>query len=166
MVTLALAKQHTRTTHTDEDALIQQYIDAALAWVESYTGKRMSIGAVTQTERGFGGYIKLSRGPFVSLTSVSYTDTDSVVQTLAGSRTVTGRVYPPIAGWPAAADYTPLTVVYQAGFATTPADLVSAQLLLIGHWFANREAVNVGNTATEIPMAVESLCRPYRELLV
>ena len=29
--------------------------------------------------------------------------------------------------------------------------------LLIGHWYANREAVNVGNIVSELPFAVETL---------
>ena len=35
-------------------------------------------------------------------------------------------------------------------------------LLLIGHWFANREAVLVGVMPTEMPMATRALWAPYR----
>lgn len=41
-------------------------------------------------------------------------------------------------------------------------DVKAAMLLLIGHWYANRETVSVGQTAVEIPFAVESLLQPYR----
>ena len=41
-------------------------------------------------------------------------------------------------------------------------DVKAAMLLLIGHWYANREAVNIGNITTEIPFAVEALLQPYR----
>lgn len=41
-------------------------------------------------------------------------------------------------------------------------DLTTAMLLLIGHWFENREAVVVGSTTSELPMAVEALIAPYR----
>lgn len=38
----------------------------------------------------------------------------------------------------------------------------AAMLLIIGHWYANREAVNIGNIVAEIPMGTEALLRPYR----
>lgn len=41
-------------------------------------------------------------------------------------------------------------------------DLTTAMLLLIGHWYENREAVAMGTTATQVPMAVEALITPYR----
>lgn len=41
-------------------------------------------------------------------------------------------------------------------------DLVTAMLLLIGHWYANRESVAVGVSTAEMPMAVDSLIEPYR----
>lgn len=41
-------------------------------------------------------------------------------------------------------------------------DITTAMLLLIGHWYANREAVVVGASPSAVPMAVESLLQPYR----
>jgi len=41
-------------------------------------------------------------------------------------------------------------------------DLTTAMLLLIGHWFENREAVVIGSTPSELPLAVEALIAPYR----
>ncbi|WP_110642462.1 head-tail connector protein [Salinicola sp. CPA57] len=41
-------------------------------------------------------------------------------------------------------------------------DLVTAMLLLIGHWYVNRESVVVGTITSEMPMAVQSLIEPYR----
>ncbi|KKY78708.1 phage protein [Enterobacter cloacae] len=55
-----------------------------------------------------------------------------------------------------------------SGYADDPApillddDVKAAMLLLIGHWYANREAVNIGNITTAVPLAVESLLQPYR----
>jgi uncharacterized phage protein (predicted DNA packaging) len=36
-------------------------------------------------------------------------------------------------------------------------DVVQAILLLVGHWYANREAVAVGTIATAMPLAVDRL---------
>lgn len=165
MVSLALAKQHLEYEGDDRDDLIAQYIAAARAWIESYTGKRLMVSTITETVDCLYDGRPLSAGPVVSLTSVDYIDTANAAQTLAGARVLSGRIYAPVGGWPSTADYTPATIVYEAGYADTPADLVSAQLLLIGHFFANREAVSE-RSATEVPFAVEALCAPYRGLSV
>lgn len=47
----------------------------------------------------------------------------------------------------------------------TPA-LRMAALLLISHWYTNREAVVTGTIATTMPLAYESLIQAYRELAV
>lgn len=41
MITLTQAKAHLRMDHDDEDALIQSYLDAALAHVAKYLGDDM-----------------------------------------------------------------------------------------------------------------------------
>lgn len=35
-------------------------------------------------------------------------------------------------------------------------------LLLVGHWYANRETVTIATTATELPMATSALWLPHR----
>jgi uncharacterized phiE125 gp8 family phage protein len=54
-------------------------------------------------------------------------------------------------------------VTYVAGYGPyeAPEELVQAQLLLIAHWYQNREAVAEG-TFNEIPLAVEALAGPFR----
>ncbi|RAY20178.1 hypothetical protein DP180_13760 [Enterobacter kobei] len=41
-------------------------------------------------------------------------------------------------------------------------DILLALMLLVGHWFENREQVNVGNIVTAFPFGFESLLQPYR----
>ncbi|ASN71512.1 putative head-tail connector II [uncultured Caudovirales phage] len=36
-------------------------------------------------------------------------------------------------------------------------DVEQAMLLLVGHWYANREAVVIGTIASDVPLAVERL---------
>lgn len=38
----------------------------------------------------------------------------------------------------------------------------SAMLLLIGHWYSNREAVNVGNITSKIPLGVDDILFLFR----
>ena len=162
-VTLALAKQHLRVDGTDEDTVITGYLAAAVAWVENYTGKKLVRGQVTQETSALETPLALSWGPSPADLSVSYTDADDAAQTFTDATIVLGRAY---ATWPTPKSDTPITLTYTAGFATTPSDLDSAVLLMTGHFYANREAVNVGSTVSEMPLAVEALCRPYRSVLV
>lgn len=41
-------------------------------------------------------------------------------------------------------------------------DIRTAMLLLIGHWFENREAVSTAGAAVVMPLAVEALLQPYK----
>lgn len=41
-------------------------------------------------------------------------------------------------------------------------DIRTAMLLCIGHWYANREGVVVGQVGTALPLAVEALLQPHR----
>lgn len=46
-------------------------------------------------------------------------------------------------------------------------EIVAAELLLTGHFYANREAVGASNVATEeMPLSVRALLAPYRKPVV
>jgi uncharacterized phiE125 gp8 family phage protein len=160
-LSLALVKQHLEYEDDDRDELISQYMRAAEKHVEKYTGKALLRQEVVETLDCFGSYIQLLREPVISVTTIAYVDADDAAQTVTGYRLRAPRIYPPVAGWPEIADYSPVTVTYQAGYDETPADLISAQLLLIGHWFQNREAATE-RPAQSIEIAVESLLTNYR----
>jgi uncharacterized phiE125 gp8 family phage protein len=162
-IDLELAKAHVRVTHNDEDVLIGQYMASAQSWVERYTGLMLVQSTVVDTFSQFGDYLELSRGPFVSLTSIAYVDSAGDNQTVTGARVRDGKIYPPEGGWPVAGEYTPITATYVAGFDQyeVPEELVQAQLLLIGHFYQNREGVAEGSFS-EVPLAVEALAGPFR----
>lgn len=162
MITLALAKQHVRVDTSEEDALIAQYLAAAVAWVENYTGKKLTRGVVTQEVRAFGAYMALHWGPSPASLTINYTDADDAPQTITDAVINGERAYP--AGtWPTMAENAPVSLSYTAGYTDTPADLDSAVLLLVGDLYQARET-NQRDAAIE--MAVEALCRPYRSLHV
>lgn len=165
-VDLALAKQHARVDGDEENTLVSAYLAAAIAWVENHTGKKLVRGPVTQQEASFARYLPLIWGPNPEDVAVSYTDDVGAAQEISDARLVRDRLYSPAAGWPSAASDTPVIITYTAGFTETPADLDAAVLLLVGHWYAHREAVNIGNITAEVPMGVEALCSPYRAVLV
>ena len=55
-----------------------------------------------------------------------------------------------------------VTVRFVAGYTSVPAGIKAAMKLLIGHWYKNREAVNVGNIVNVMPLAVESLLWSFK----
>ncbi len=65
--------------------------------------------------------------------------------------------------WPSiAATAEAVRVQYDSGFDDIPLACKQAVLLLVGHWFANREAVTVGNIVSNVPLTVEALLSPFR----
>ena len=180
MIDLALAKAHLRAEGSAEDGLIQSYLDAAAAHVEGVTGKLLTRREVVQDAAGFhssgGAYLSLWWGPNPTGLTIDYLDAAGLAATVVLPRGVRDRIYAPVAGWPTARDYSPVAVTYTAGFAVgagqtpVPADLVQAQLMLVAHWYSNREAVALGGSAAaspaELPLGVKALCFPFRRVLI
>lgn len=169
-VSLALAKQHLEYEDDDRDDLINGIIAAARAWVEDHTGVILVQRAVVETRDAFGPCLELHHWPVASITSITYLDGTGATQPMTAFRASLAkrpaRVFPSVGSdWPAAAFPADITVTYEAGFTDVAADcpaLLNAMLLLIGHWFANREAV--GDVGGEIRLGVEALCREHRRL--
>lgn len=171
-VNLSLAKSHCRVTSSSEDTIITAYLNAAIAFVENYTRKKLTAStAVSQTFNRFPpdmngastGFL-LSWGPSPAAVVVSYTDTAGGAQTLTtagGTARLSGNmVYPALdAEWPEAAENSVVSIAYTVGYATTPADLDAAVLLLVGEYYDNRSA---GMASPATTAAVHSLCEPFR----
>ena len=173
-IDLATAKAHLRVDTLDEDALITAYLSAAKGSVERSTGKKLTSGAVTQQVSGFpprGGPLSMWYGPVTAIVSVAYDDAAGAEQTLADFRLVEGvdaKLLPAFGdAWPSTAPGPgAVRITYTAGYAAdeVPPALDQAVLLLVGHWYANREAVSVGNVVNEFPLGVEMLLAPHRGL--
>lgn len=127
------------------------------------------------------GAVILPLPPLISVDQIIYIDSDGASQTLASSLyTVSGvdgfgrgRVEPSYGNaWPATRDVPEAVAVrFTAGYASgnspedgsaVPEAIGQAMLLMIGHLYANREAVNVGNIVTELPLGASALLAPYR----
>lgn len=173
------AKAHCRVDFDEDDALIDLLIAAATGHLDGWTGI-LGRALVTQSWRqDFECFLpqdrmRLGLWPVASITSITYFDEADTVQTLAPSAYrlmaddrgafVFGTQ---IASMPRTArrpDAVSVTYVAGAAVAEVPPEFKSAILLLVGHWYANREAVNVGNITTELPMAVNALLAPYRRV--
>lgn len=167
-------KQHLGVAHDDDDDLIALYLDAATAAVEGPSGIGIPLRSATYklTLDAFPcGCITIPLRPVTAVTSVSYKDTAGVTQTLAPAAYVadiaTGTISRAIGGsWPSTAVLPgSVTVTFTAGFETIPADLQAAILLMVGHYYRNREAV-VGTegsvTPLALPMGVDAILSRYR----
>lgn len=151
-VTLAEARLQVRLTAddgTDEDALLTAWITAARELAEQYTGRALApqtlegaLDSFPSCAEGFG----LPMPPVTAITSIKYTDTAGVEQTLAtdqytlstygDSRSVT-----PAYGvsWPSTqAIANAVRVRFVAGYAQTPEAVRAAILLMVAWLYENR----------------------------
>ncbi|HYJ44090.1 MAG TPA: head-tail connector protein [Xanthobacteraceae bacterium] len=170
-VSLAEVRAHLRIDHTDEDPTLQLYIDAATGYFEGCTGI-LTRALVTQSWQQFYPVftdpiiLPLGLQPVRSVTSINYYDAGNVSRLLSDTlyRLVHAELGPRIArttsdAWPATvARDDAVTVEFVAGDApaAVPAPIRQAMLLLVGHWYAQREAVAAG-TYAEVPYAVHAL---------
>lgn len=157
-----------------EDSLVSALITAAREYCELYTGRAMATQTLEAYANSFGcrNYIRLPMRPIQSVTSVKYKDSDGTETTLTADTDYIadmdeGRIVLPYGEtWPSFTAYTvnPVKIRYIAGYYASnliPKAIKQAMLLLIGHWYANREAV--GNAGGEIEFAVRALLSLYRD---
>lgn len=112
--------------------------------------------------------IELPRTKVQSVSSIVFTNTDDTDVTLDSSlyfvdtNSEPARIVPSGGStWPYVSTYRPgsIAATFVAGewdVDTVPYSIKQAMLLLIGHWYANREAVTV-NVAKTLPLAVDAL---------
>jgi uncharacterized phiE125 gp8 family phage protein len=170
-VSLVEAKLHLRVDGTTDDTLINGLIASARETVEGIARRAL----ITQTwdlildEFPEGDELKIPFPPLQSIVSVQYTNQDNVTAMFAAANYAVdvysepGRiklVYG--SAWPGSALYTlnGVKVRFTAGFgaaAAVPAKYKQAMLLLLGHWYANREEVAGNINLAEIPFGVNAL---------
>lgn len=177
-VTLTEAKNHLRVDLTDDDSLISALIVAAREHAEAITRRAFITQTLKLSLDAFpanNGPIYVPMPPLQSVNSLKYFDTDGVEQTLnegtdylVDNESEPGRITPaPDTGWPATQNRpNAVSVEFVAGFgdaSKVPQGIKQAILLMVGHWYENREAVTMqGNNAGELPMAVDSLLMMHR----
>lgn len=185
-VSLVEAKEHLRVTHSDEDAMIASYLQAAVARAEEYTGLGLLQQTWQQTFPAFANPMLLYRRPLLqvgsplSVVQVTFLDASGAIQTLddtvyrvtgIGSEFAYGAVrlgYGQI--WPTTyADQEAVTITYSVGFGTTasavPAAIRQAILMMVADAYGYRESLYQGSL-DEIPFGAEALLRPWRPLAV
>lgn len=173
-VSLTEAKLQCKVDMVIDDVLIEGYIRASRQAFEEYASR----GPFTQTWKlvgpGFNDEIRLPRAaPLQSVEWVKYYDNSNVLQTLSASVYTAELVAEPgylfrtpYQVWPAVGPRPDAVqvqyIVGWASVATIPAPIKQGMLLLIAHWYRNRETVVIGNVVTQLPFSVESLWAPWR----
>jgi uncharacterized phiE125 gp8 family phage protein len=197
-VTLAEVKSHCRATDfTDDDVSLTGLLAAATSHLDGWTGilgRCLCEQTWWQDFDCFQPCLRLPLFPVISVSSVKYTDTNGVEQTVDPEsysvqtddlgtyvEFIFNFASPPLKQFLPAA----VRVEYVAGYADTPAveadpeatppvegaprisnvpDAIKhAILLLVSHWYQNRDAVVAGQ-AFELPMAVDALISPFRRI--
>ncbi|MDX2155138.1 MAG: head-tail connector protein [Hyphomicrobiaceae bacterium] len=175
-VSLAEAKAHLRVDGTAEDALIQSLVITSRLHIEAALG----LALVTQGWSYFldrwpkSGRIVMPLRPIAAIAHVRLWDADGASRTLdPADFFLDGQGYPPrlapFAGTALAAPGRPVNgveIAFTAGFGAAPADVPAtirhALLLLVAHWYENREPVEIGSGIHAVPAMVSELLSPYR----
>lgn len=172
----SIAKLDLKVDSTEEDDLIEILIQAARELVEEKTHSSL----ITQTRvmklEYFprGTEMTLPFGPVQSVTSIKYYDLNEDEQTLNSSeywvdnhsgiaRVIVKDTWPATYDRPNAVEVT-YVCGYGSSGSSVPAALRKAILLLVGHFYENRQNVIVSGSPTgviEIPFGAEVLIAPY-----
>lgn len=183
MITLDEIKAHLRMGHYDdqgafisdgreEDAYLEALGGAALAKIENDTDLSINTATVTHYCDQFALPITLPKYPVLDVTSVDYVDSTNAEQSVAFWQEVGNPtsmdLYPYYdESWPQSnGQPNSVKITYNVGMSELPLPLKQAALLLLGHWYANRETVVVGVSTSSVPLAYDSLIQPYRRYAV
>lgn len=171
-----IAKVDLKVDSTEEDELITILIQAAREYVEDRTQRSL----ITQTRVMKLDYfprsteLTLPFGPVQTVTTIEYYDSNGDLVPLAAGDywvDVDSKIARVVIknSWPSTFDQPNAVVItYECGYGLTgddvPAPLRKAILLLVGHFYENRQNVIVSGSPTgvvEIPFGAEVLLAPY-----
>jgi uncharacterized phiE125 gp8 family phage protein len=171
-ISLDEAQAHLRVDHDTDSVLIESLIRTAREQAELIARRALINRTLDLSLDSWPGdrLIRLPFPPLVSVTSVTYYDYANTVATMPNTDyIVVNDIEPGVItlaydkSWPNVTlrPVAPVRVRYVAGYGTAatsvPQRYRQAILLLVGHWYEHREAVNVGSMANELPMAVNAL---------
>lgn len=176
LLSLEEAKLHLRVDGAEEAPLINAYIAAAVNYMDGWNGV-LGRCILPQTWAVRTCALQSMALPFPDVRSavVTYLDAAGDSQTVDTAdyrvRTIRGVGQLTFAiGFSAptllAGRDDAVLVSAEYGFDTPPQPLKIAALMLVAHWYQNREAVVTGTIATQVPMAVDTLITPYRVGLI
>jgi uncharacterized phiE125 gp8 family phage protein len=177
-ISVAEAKAHMRVDVSDDDTLIGSLIETAVAQLDGYDGTLGGRAMVTQswtisTRYALENRIYLPVAPVQSVTSISYYDGNDANQTATVSDYYLHNfedvawLYPKSGkSWPSVYDRPDaFRVEFVTGYgaaSAVPDDIKTALLLMVAHWYANREPVLTGTISSELPFGIDHIIAKYR----
>lgn len=168
-VTLVEAKAHLRVDIEADDVFITNLIEAARIKYELETNLVLVNTTYTLFLDRFPLIIRPPKSPLFSVATIKNIDNDGNLQTVPAAdykvdnRTIPGRIEEAFdKTWPTTRDeVNAVEVEFVAGFgaaaADVPLDIKQALLLLVGHWYENREDSISATTIVKIPNGLRSL---------
>ena len=169
VLTLAKAKKHLRleASFTDEDDLIEDYIDAATTAAENYIGGNITDKNITFTCDSFDSPFIFEAFPVKAITSVKYFEPgEELIKTLDGSSYSLTNQSAKVAVIRFKNDlpnidkrFAAVKIVVTLGMATVEKPIVSAIMLMVADFYERRE-----DRPEVISTASMSLLRPYKKL--
>ena len=170
------AKTHLRVDIADDDTYIDTLIAAARQRVESVTQRQLVTATWKLLCERFptGRILRLPYPPLASVTHIKYYDANGDQQTWSSDDYQVSIAAEPgkiVLGvdisWPTTQlqKLEAVEVQFVAGYgaaSAVPNGLKQLILLLVGHWYENREGVIVGTITSELPQAIETLLWQYR----
>lgn len=167
-VTIADTKVHLRTVAGDtseDDAIITPLISAAREFCENVTGRALAEQTIKAYPIQWGQWV-LPNPPILTINSIKYYDENSTEYTLSTDNyqfdNVDGIVLITEVPTETLRKLNPIVIEYTAGYDTVPNAIRQAMLLLISHWYTNREATITGAVNTKIEIAVDNLLKQYK----
>ena len=164
-VTLAHAKEHLRVDFSDDDNYIQDLCDLVeVVVLDEIAGSVAGEGTVTTAgttalvgaDSNFTDFVvgdTITVAGETTRTIATLTDDTHLTVTSAFSTTGAGKLYIMHSGFPLVGG-------------VIPRPLYHAMLLMVGHFYMNREPVSAAITMNEIPMSYRMLIAPYKNFTV
>lgn len=140
----------------EEDSLLEMLISAAREYCENRTGRSIAVKNITLDTGEPMSTVDLPLRLVISVTSAKDAVTEEdLAYTLSGNK-INFTEMPEHAA----------IIKYKSGYSTCPAPLKQAMLMLIAHWYTNREAVFMRGQRTvsqTVEMGVDAIVNQYKE---
>lgn len=169
-LSLSEVKKHLRLDDscTDEDDFLNSLITVARESVENYTNLLIGSQKWVMYQDFVAEQIELNKLPVISIDSFEYIDEDGDTQTMSDFTTI----HEDIESYPARLQieelpdlyeygYNKVIINFTAGLIDIPKALTQAMLLMIGHWYENRQDVVTGTQVNEVPETSKFLMDSY-----
>lgn len=178
-LTMEEVKQYLRVEGLEDEEYLSWRMHAVREYVEEIGNRQLLTATWALRLDCFphcSSVIEITKCPVQSVSSITYVDPAGVTQTWAANQyqvdrySEPARIFPAYGvSWPDVYEqFNAVTVTFVAGYGAAtavPQSIKDLMLLLIAHRFENREPVNIGAVASELPYAVTALLwqtRNYR----